>query len=148
MLRGFLVLAGLLSAMPAVAGELKAEDARRFVVGKLYAYTCFEGTRGMGRVHSDGSVIGTIQFQGSGPVRNAWLPAGTLRVKGESVCAAVKSMPFEPCFSLEQTGQNSFRGTVYGLGFAYCDFIRRGGTSRVAGTSQQPMQLQSAASAE
>ena len=147
MVRGFLVLAGLLTAVPAVAGELRAEDARRMVVGKLFAYTCFEGTRGMGRVHSDGSVIGTIQFQGGGPVRNAWLPAGTLRVKGEAVCATVKGMPFEPCFNLEQTGQNSFRGTVYGLGFAYCDFTRRGG-ERVAGASQRPIRLQSAASAE
>ena len=146
MVRGFLVVAGLLTAVPAAAGELKADDARRLVVGKLYAYTCFEGTRGTGRVHSDGSVIGTIQFQGDGPVRNAWLPAGTLRVKGEAVCASVRGMPFEPCFSLEQTGAHSFRGSIYGLGFAYCDFTRRG--SRIAGATQKPLRLQSAAAAE
>jgi hypothetical protein len=144
--RGFLILAGLLSAAPAVAGELKAEDARRMVVGKLFAYSCFEGTRGVGRVHSDGSVIGTIQFQGGGPVRNAWLPAGTLKVKGESVCASVKGMPFEPCFSIEQTSQSSFRGTIYGLGFAYCDFTRRG--ARIASSPQKPLRLQSAAASE
>ena len=54
-----------------------------------------------------------------------WMPAGTLRVKGESVCASVKGMLFEPCFTLTRTGDQSFRGAVSGMGFAYCDFTRR-----------------------
>ena len=83
MVRGVALLLGLLAAVPAVAGEMSADEARRFVIGKLFTYTCFEGTRGQGRVHADGSVVGSIQFQGSGPVRYAALPAGTLRVKGE-----------------------------------------------------------------
>ncbi len=102
MLRGFALTVGLLAALPAVAGEMNADEARRFVIGKMFSYTCFEGTRGQGRVNSDGSVAGSIQFQGSGPVRYAHLPANTLQVKGESVCASLRGMPFQPCFNLER----------------------------------------------
>ena len=56
-----IVLAGLVSALPAQAAEMKAEEARRFVIGKLFSYTCFDGTSGAGRVYADGSVIGTIR---------------------------------------------------------------------------------------
>jgi hypothetical protein len=124
MLRGVAFVVGLLAAVPAFAGEMTAEEARRFVVGKMFNYTCFEGTRGQGRVYADGSVVGSIQFQGSGPVRYAHLPPGTLQVKGESVCATLRGLPFEPCFSLERTSETSFRGAVSGLGFASCEFTR------------------------
>ena len=131
MVRGFALLVGLLAAVPAVAGEMSPEEARRFVVGKLFSYTCFEGTRGQGRVHADGSVVGSIQFQGSGPVRYAVLPAGTLQVRGESVCASLRGLPIQPCFNLEKTGEASFRGSVQGLGFAYCEFTRNQGRAHV-----------------
>ena len=127
MVRGVAILAGLLAtALPAFAGEMTAQEARRFVIGKLFTYTCFEGTRGVGRVHADGSVNGSIQFQGSGQVRYAALPTGTLRVQGESVCASLRGLPFQPCFNLDRKDANSFRGSVSGLGFAYCDFTRAG----------------------
>jgi hypothetical protein len=125
MLRGVAFMAGLLAAAPAVAGEMGAEEARRFVIGKLFSYECFEGTRGMGRIYSDGSVIGSIQMRGSGPVRYAHLPAGTIQVKGESVCASLRGLPFSPCFSLDKTSESSFRGAIYGMGFASCQFTRR-----------------------
>ena len=80
MVRGFALTVGLLAAVPAVAGEMSAEEARRFVIGKIFSYSCFEGTRGQGRVNADGSVTGSIQFQGSGEVRHAHLPANTLHV--------------------------------------------------------------------
>ena len=70
MVRGLALTVGLLAAVPAVAGEMSAEEARRFVIGKMFNYTCFEGTRGLGRVNADGSVTGSIQFQGSGEVRH------------------------------------------------------------------------------
>ena len=116
MLRGIALTVGLLAAMPAFAGEMSAEEARRFVIGKMFSYTCFEGTRGQGRVHADGSVVGSIQFQGAGPVRYAHLPAGTLQVKGESVCASLRGLPMQPCFNLERIGEDSFRGSISGLG--------------------------------
>jgi len=131
MVRGIALLVGLLAAVPAVAGEMSAEEARHFVVGKMFTYTCFEGTRGQGRVHADGSVVGSIQFQGAGQVRYAHLPAGTLRVKGESVCASLRGLPVQPCFNLERTSENSFRGSISGLGFAYCEFTRDQGRAQV-----------------
>ena len=114
-----------LAAGPALAESLSADAARRFVTGKLFAFNCFDGSRGAGRIYGDGSVIGNIQFRGAGPVRAVWLPAGTLRVRGEAVCASLQGMPFEPCFNLEKMNERSFRGSVAGLGFAYCDFTRR-----------------------
>ena len=64
MVRVLAVMVGLLSiALPAIAGEMTATEARQFVVGKLFTYTCFDGTRGMARVHDDGSVEGFIQLR-------------------------------------------------------------------------------------
>src|SRR5690348_3757436 len=74
------VAAALVAAGVAVAEPLSADAARRFVVGKQFAYTCYDGTRGTGRVNGDGSVLGTIQVKGAGPVRQAMLPPGTLKV--------------------------------------------------------------------
>src|SRR5215831_11768719 len=119
-----ILAAGLLAAGAAAAEPMNAEAARRFVVGKYFSYTCFDGTRGTGRINGDGSVAGTIQFRGAGPVRYATLPPGTLHVKGEAVCASVRGVPFEPCFNLYKTDSRSFRGSVSGMGFAYCDFTR------------------------
>ena len=127
MVRGVAILAGLLATvLPAFAGEMTAQEARRFVIGKLFTYTCFEGTRGVGRVHANGAVNGSIQFQGVGRMRYAALPAGTLQVKGELVCASLRGLPFQPCFNLDRKDSSSFRGSVSGLGFAYCDFTRVG----------------------
>jgi hypothetical protein len=126
MVRGVAILAGLLATLPAFAGEMTAQEARRFVIGKLFSYSCFEGTRGTGRVHADGSVIGSVQFQGAGQMRYAALPAGTLQVKGEAVCASLRGLPMQPCFNLDRKDANSFRGSISGLGFAYCDFTRAG----------------------
>src|SRR5215468_11317292 len=98
-----IVIATLLVAVGAARAEiLTPEAARRFVAGKLFAFNCFDGSRGAGRIYGDGSVIGTIQFGGTGPVRAIWLPAGTLRVKGEAVCASIKGMPIDPCFNLNR----------------------------------------------
>ena len=100
-------------------------QARHFIAGKFFSYNCFDGTNGNGRIYADGSVAGYIQPGGSGPRRFVVLPANTLQVKGDRFCAAVRGLPFEPCFNLSRTSQVSFRGAVSGLGFAYCDFHRR-----------------------
>jgi hypothetical protein len=110
-----IVVVPLLVASPALAENLYAEAARRFVTGNLFAFKCFDGSRGAGRIYGDGSVIGTIQLQGSGPIQSVWLPAGTLRVKGEALCASIK-------------------------GATYCDFTRRGS---VAGP--EPLSLEAMA---
>jgi hypothetical protein len=127
LLRIAIVAIGLVAAASASAQEMRAEEARRFVVGKLFSFTCFEGTSGVGRVHPDGSVSGVVRFGGSGPMRYVSLPAGTLRVRGETVCARTSGMAFETCFSLYRTDAHSFRGSLAGLGFASCHFTRRTG---------------------
>src|SRR5262245_7819920 len=124
-MRLVIVAAGLLAAGSAAAEPMSAEAARRFVVGKIFSYTCFDGTRGSGRIFNDGSAVGTIQNGGSGPTRMAALPPGTLRVKGDLVCASLRGMLIDPCFNLNRTDANSFRGSISGLGFAYCDFTAR-----------------------
>jgi hypothetical protein len=124
--RAVMSATALVAAGAAVMAEpLNADAARRFVIGKHFAYNCFDGTRGAGHINNDGSVTGTIQFRGAGPVRYAVLPPGTLHVKGGNVCATLRGMPFQPCFNLNKTDSQSFRGSVSGLGFAYCDFTRR-----------------------
>src|SRR6266436_1912914 len=138
MLRVSIVLAALLAAGPSVAEQLNVDAARQFVVGKLFAFNCFEGTRGAGRIYGDGSVAGTVQFGGSGPVRYVVLPPGTVRAQGESVCASVSGLPMQPCFNVDKTDPQSFRGSIWGLRFAYCDFTRRNTRTNMVSTSEGP----------
>src|SRR5258707_8424472 len=106
-----------LAAGPACAESLTPDAARRFVAGKLFAFNCFDGSRGAGRIYGDGSVIGTIQFRGVGPARTVSLPAGTLGVRGEGVCASLQGMAVGPGFYLQKTTQRSFRGSWVGVVF-------------------------------
>jgi hypothetical protein len=112
--------------VPALAGMMNAEEARRFVAGKVFAFTCFDGTRGAGRILDDMGAAGSVQFSGSGPIRHVRLPGNTLQVRGQSVCASLKGLPFEPCFNLDKRDDRTFRGSVSGMGFAYCDFRHQG----------------------
>ena len=114
----------LISAAPALGESLDADAARRFVVGKQFAFTCFDGSRGVGRVFGDGSVIGAIQVRDSGPAHSVWLPAGTLKVKGDAVCASLSSIPIEPCFDLDKIDDRSFRGFISGMDSRYCEFTQ------------------------
>jgi hypothetical protein len=109
-----------------MAGQMNADEARRFVAGKVFAFTCFDGTRGSGRVLDDMGAAGAVQFSGAGRVRHMRLPGNTLQVRGQAVCASIKGIPFEPCFNLEKKDERSFRGSVSGMGFAYCDFRHQG----------------------
>ena len=143
-----IAVVALLAAGAASAETMTAEAARRFVAGKLFAFSCFDGSRGAGRIYADGSVIGTIQNRGAGPTKAVWLPAGTLRVKGESVCASLQGMPFEPCFNLERMDDRSFRGSVSGLGFLYCDFTRRMSVAGIGARRPSPSPTPTAAPAE
>ena len=119
------VAAGAMVA-PALAGMMNADEARRFVAGKVFAFTCFDGTRGAGRVLDDIGAAGAVQFSGAGPVRHMRLPGNTLQIRGQAVCASIKGIPFEPCFNLDKQDERSFRGSVSGMGFAYCDFRHQG----------------------
>ncbi len=139
-------LMALLPALPAGAGELlKPEQARQFVAGKYFSYTCFEGTSGTGRIHADGSVAGTIRMRGAGPSRSVTLPPGTIKVKAHGICASIRGMSMQPCFNVEQIDANSFRGSVSGLGFAYCQFTRRNPRLQLA-QSDDPLPLRTTGS--
>ena len=88
--------AGLVCAIPAKAEEMRAGEARHFIAGKHFAYNCFDGTTGNGRIYADGSVAGYIQPGGSGPRRYVVLPTGTLRPTATATalrCAAFRSSP-------------------------------------------------------
>jgi hypothetical protein len=66
-----IVIAILLAFRPAAAESLNADAARRFVVGQLFAFNCFDGSRGAG--HGTGRVcmaaIGDAQAQRRGCLR-------------------------------------------------------------------------------
>jgi hypothetical protein len=122
---------GLFGVGLAAAEDLNPEQARAFVVGKLFSYTCFDGTAGQGRIFPDGSVVGTIRMRGTGEPRFAALPAGTIRVDSTSVCAHLSGLPISPCFRVQKIDHRSFRGSIYGMGFAYCDFYQRNPRSQL-----------------
>ena len=79
-----------------------------------------------------GSSAGAGGGEGGAPggPRHMRLPSNTLQVRGQQICASIKGIPFEPCFNLNKTDNVSFRGSVSGMGFAYCDF-RKHGNARV-----------------
>jgi hypothetical protein len=112
--------------VPALAGMMNADEARRFVAGRVFAFSCFDGSRGTARVLDDLGAAGSIQFSGAGPIRHVRLPGNTLQIRGPAICASIKGLPFEPCFNLDKRDERSFRGSVSGMGFAYCDFRHQG----------------------
>lgn len=130
--------AEILGAVWAAAEELGPDQARAFVVGKLFSYTCFEGTAGMGRIFPDGSVVGTIRFRGQGQLRFAQLPAGTIRVDHASMCAHLSGLPFSPCFHVQKIDHRSFRGSIAGMGFAYCDFHQHSPRTQMTSAESEP----------
>jgi hypothetical protein len=119
------LFACVLGVTSAAAEELAPEQARAFIAGKLFSYNCFDGTSGIGRIFPDGSIIGTVQPQGSNEVRFATLPPGTIQVTATSVCAHLPGLLIDPCFKVQKIDFHSFRGSIAGLGFAYCDFQQR-----------------------
>jgi len=139
---GMVATAGIAGA--AAAEEMTPEQARQFVANKQFTFSCFDGSRGSGKIFSDGSVVGTIQFSGSGPIRYAHLPTNTIQVRPNAVCASIKGIPFEPCFNLTKYDEVSFRGAVSGMGFAYCDFRRNGNSMIQARAHVRPRHHQTA----
>lgn len=120
---------------PAMAQSMNADEARKFVAGKMFAFNCFDGTKGVGRILDDGSAQGSVQFGGTGQMRGMRLPTNTLQVRGQQICASIKGLPFDPCFNLSKSDNVSFRGSVSGLGFAYCDFRKHGNARTILARS-------------
>jgi hypothetical protein len=136
--RAAVVLGSLLAVTPVLAEPMNADAARRFVAGKLFSFSCFEGSSGTGRIFNDGSVAGVVRMGGNGNTRFMHLPPGSLYPKGETICSNVKGAFFNPCFDLSKTSDKSFRGAISGFGFAYCEFTRRGGRGETVQASIAP----------
>jgi len=79
---GFMALA-VGGATSVQAEEMRATEAKLFVAGKHFTYSCFDGTSGSGRIYADGSVAGYIKIGGRGPQKYVVLPTGTLRTSGD-----------------------------------------------------------------
>ena len=139
--RLILGMVALLTTLPVTARELKPEEARGFVAGKLFAYNCFDGSAGAGQIFADGSVAGTIRLQGKDPVTYAVLPAGTLRINNDTICASLKGLPWQSCLNLIQTDEKSFVGSIRGAEHAYCTFTRRNPRREIVRTTPDPLQL-------
>ena len=128
--RSALIAVVLTCASPAGAQEMRAVEVRDFIVGDHFAYTCVDGSAGNGRIYADGSVAGYIRPAGTGPRRYVVLPPGKLQIKGERYCASIPGIAFKPCFNIQRINEISFRGSVSGLDFAYCNFTRLGTPSQ------------------
>ena len=92
------LLAGSVAG-PVLAETMNADEARKFVANKMFAFTCFDGTKGVGKITYDGAASGAVQFSGAGETRHMRLPSNTLQVRGQQICASIKGIPFEPCFN-------------------------------------------------
>ena len=78
--------AGAAPLWSATAAEMRPDEAKAFIAGKLFSYTCFDGTSGAGRIQADGSVIGTMQVNG-GLTRHIALPSGTVQAQSkQTIC--------------------------------------------------------------
>ena len=121
--------------------DVNAEEARQFVAGKYFAFTCFDGSRGGGRIMSDGGRRrrDPVRWLRSGA--HIRLPGNTLQVRGQAVCASIKGIPFEPCFNLDKKDERNFRGSVSGMGFAYCDFHKGAAQMMMARAVARPRSL-------
>ena len=86
------------------------------MTGKLFAFDCEWNARASARVYR---WLGNGDHSGERlrPARTLGFPPGTLKVKGEAVCATRKGLSFRPCFSISgsRTGEQSFRGSFTGL---------------------------------
>ena len=82
-----------------------------------------------------------VSFSPKGGKFTVKMPANTLRVKGEAVCASVRGMAMEPCFTLTQLDERTFRGAITGLSFASCLFTQRGGRVGLVRTTSVPRSI-------
>jgi hypothetical protein len=138
----------IVCADTAYSKELSVSEARALVVGREFAFRCFEGTTGQGTITEDGAVAGSIQIRGRTPAHHVTLPPSTIRERSGKICASVPGLSFDPCFSMQQTNARGFRGSVIGLEFAACEFTQLRASPDPAPTrsSGLPLRIQPQAS--
>ena len=79
-------LSAVAFAVPALAEPMSAEAARRFVAGKQFSFTCFEGTVGSGRIFSDGSLPACCASRAPARCVSCACRRARCSPEGESVC--------------------------------------------------------------
>src|SRR5262249_17831086 len=92
--------------------------------------------------YGDGSVIGTIQFRGAGPVRTVWLPAGTLRDRGGGGGASLQGMAVGAWFSVGKVGGGRLPGPWVGV--CFCGFTPPLNVARLGRHPHAPLSLEAA----
>ena len=70
-------------------------------------------------------LTGAVQFSGAGPVRHLRLPGNTLQIRGQPFAPRSRAS-LRAVFQSRKKDERSFRGSVSGMGFAYCDFRHQG----------------------
>lgn len=120
-MRAAVICVGALAAASAAAEELGPQDAWAFLVGKPFAVTCANGTAGVGRILSDGSVVGRIRIGSSGEVRSGRLPPGTVRMSNAGMCAHFAGLPIPPCLKVQRIDHRRFHASLSVLGFSLCE---------------------------
>ncbi len=54
------------------------------------------------------------------------------------MCAHLSGLPITPCFRVQKLSYHSFRGSISGLGFAYCDFYQRNPRTELLSKRAEP----------
>jgi hypothetical protein len=54
------------------------------------------------------------------------------------MCAHLSGLPIEPCFRVQKIDYRSFRGSIAGLGFAYCDFYQHNPRAQLISRAPAP----------
>lgn len=145
---GLPVIITMLCADTAYSKELSVTEARALVLGREFAFRCFEGTTGEGTITEDGAVAGSIQIRGRTPAHHVTLPPRTIHERSGKICASVPGLSFDPCFSMQQTNARGFRGSLLGFEFAACEFTQLRASSQPAQrrSSGLPLPIQPQAS--
>ena len=55
------------------------------------------------------------------------------------MCAHLSGLFFTPCFRVQKIDYRSFRGSLSGMGFAYCDFYQRNTRSQLISGLETPV---------
>ena len=92
--------------VPALAAQMNAEEARRFVAGKVFAFTCFDGTRGAGRVFEDGGQRRVLGPGGGG------VEGGGKKLPAASLIALREHRHGEPALAAGGARRDTFRTGV------------------------------------
>ena len=98
------VTAGAVMA-PALAGQMNADEARKFVAGKVFAFTCFDGTRGAGRISTTWAP--RARCSSAAPVRCVTCGCPAIRFRSAARPSARRSRAFRSSPASISTRQTS-----------------------------------------